>query len=213
MNEHTTSDCRICTDRELIGELSNRPDIVAEEWGKSYSMDRLFSALTPRNRRIATAAVELYKRRAEVLNRTTRIRSSRDIDGLMRPLIDDLDTEEFWLIPIIRKNGVIRPVRISSGAIDGTLVDVRIVLRRLLEMGARSFAVAHNHPSGNAAPSYCDDRLTARIRDAAGYFNIHLLDHLIVTQEGYYSYFDNQRLDALTDESTPEVIKRKGGAQ
>lgn len=213
MNCHTISDCRIRTDRELIGELSNRPDIVAEEWENSYSMDRLFGALTPRNRRIATAAVELYKRRAEGLNRTTSISSSRDIDGLMRPLIADLDTEEFWLIPIIRKNGVIRPVRISSGSIDGTLVDVRIVLRRLLEMGATNFAVAHNHPSGNSTPSSCDDRLTAHIRDAARFFNIHLLDHLIVTQEGYYSYFDNKRLDALTDESVPEVIKQEGGAQ
>lgn len=213
MNYQTIVDCRIRTDRELIGELSNRPDAVAEEWENSYNMDRLLGLLTPRNRRIATAAVELYKRRAEGLSRATRIGSSQDIYGLMRPLIADLDTEEFWLIPLVRKNGVLRPVCISSGAIDGTLVDVRVVIRRLLEMGATNFAVAHNHPSGNSTPSSCDDRLTAHIRDAARFFNIHLLDHLIVTQEGYYSYFDNKRLEALTAELAPEVIKQKGGAR
>lgn len=213
MNYQTIADCRIRTDRELIGELSNRPDAVAEEWENSYNMDRLLGLLTPKNRRIATAAVELYKRRAEGLNRAIRIGSSQDIYGLMRPLIADLDTEEFWLIPLVRKNGVLRPVRISSGAIDSTLVDVRVVIRRLLELGATRFAMAHNHPSGNASPSPCDDRLTAYLRDAARFFNITLMDHLIITADGYYSYFDACRLEALTDGLAPEVIKQEGGAQ
>ena len=213
MNYQSFSDCRIRTDRELIGELSNRPDAVADEWENNYSMDRLLGSLTPRIKRIAMAAVELYKRRAEGMNRTISIGSSLDIHGLMRPLIADLEIEEFWMIPFIWKSGVIRPVRISSGAIDSTLVDVRVVIRRLLEMGATRFAVAHNHPSGSLEPSPCDDRLTAYLRDAARFFNIKLLDHLIVTQGGYYSYFDNKRLDALMEEPVPEVITRKGGAK
>lgn len=190
------ADCRIRTDRELIAELSSSPDAVAEEWEASYSMERLYNRLTPAKKRVAAAAVELYKRRHAGLDRSQAIRCSGDIDRIMRPLIADLEMEEFWLLPMSLSHELIRPVRVSVGSYDCTLVDVRLVMRRVLESGGLSFAVAHNHPSGKLLPSRCDDLLTEQIGKAADFFRIRLLDHLIIGRKGYYSYSDERRLKA-----------------
>ena len=188
------NDYRERSDRELIAELTNKPERVAEEWEWSYSMERLYNSLTPQRRRIAIAAVELYKRREAGRRRSERIRSSQDIDRILRPLLADLETEEFWLLPLTKCNGAMKPIRISSGAIDHTTADVRVIMRKLVEIGATQFVVAHNHPSGNESPSRDDDRITEKIRNAAELFNIHLLDHLIITYGTYYSYSDEGKL-------------------
>lgn len=188
------NDYRERTDRELIAELTSKPDQVAEEWEWNYSMERLYNHLTPQRRRIAIAAVELYKRREAGRSRLQRIRSSEDVDRIMRPLLADLETEEFWLLPLTQGAGAMKPIRISAGAIDQTPADVRVIMRRLVEVSATQFAVIHNHPSGNSTPSREDDRITERIKNAAAIFNIRMLDHLIVTCSTYYSYMDEGRL-------------------
>lgn len=188
------NDYRARTDRELIAELTNKPDQVAEEWEWNYSMERLYNRLPPQRRRIAIAAVELYKRREAGRSRSEHIRSSEDINRIMRPVLADLETEEFWLLPLTQCNGAMKPIRISAGAIDQTSADVRLVMRRLVELSATQFAVMHNHPSGNSTPSREDDRITERIRDAAQLFGFRMLDHLIITDSGYYSYNDEGRL-------------------
>lgn len=188
------NDYRERTDRELIAELTNKPDQVAEEWEWNYSMERLYNRLTPQRRRIAIAAVELYKRREAGRSRSQRIRSSKDIDHILRPMLADLEIEEFWLLPLTHSNGTMKPIRISSGAIDQTLADVRVIMRKLVEVGATQFAVAHNHPSGSRMPSRDDDRITDKIKNAAELFNIRLLDHLIITWDTFYSYNDEGKL-------------------
>lgn len=188
------SDYRGRTDKELIAELTNQPDQVAEEWEWNYSMERLYNYLTPQRRRIAAAAIELYKRREIRQKRSKCIRSSKDIYCIMRPLLADMEIEEFWLLPLTRCNGTMKPIRISSGAIDQTSVDVRVIMRKLIEVGATQFAMAHNHPSGNRMPSRDDNRLTEKIKEAAEIFNIRMLDHLIITFEDYYSYCDEGNL-------------------
>lgn len=188
------NDYRERTDRELIAELTNKPDQVAEEWEWNFSMERLYNRLTPQRRRIAIAAVELYKRREIGRKRSARIRCSKDIDRIMRPVLADLETEEFWLLPLTQCGGSMKPIRISSGAIDQTSADVRVIMRKLIEVSATQFAVIHNHPSGNTMPSREDDRITEAIRNAARLFNIRLLDHLIITSGNYYSYMDEGKL-------------------
>ena len=108
------NDYRERTDRELIAELTSKPDQVAEEWEWNYSMERLYNHLTPQRRRIAIAAVELYKRREAGRSRLQRIRSSEDVDRIMRPLLADLETEEFWLLPLTQGAGAMKPIRISA---------------------------------------------------------------------------------------------------
>lgn len=184
------TDLREKTDRELIAELTPHADKVAEDWEWSYSMERLYNQLTPQRRRIAVAAVELYRRREGRGKLAERVRSSRDIQRIMQPYLEFLEVEEFWVIPMSQACKVMKPIRISVGGIDQTAADVRTIMRKLLEVGATCFAVAHNHPSGNITPSHEDRRLTEAIRDAAKLFNIRLLDHVIIGGDDYYSFSD-----------------------
>ena len=184
------TDLRDKTDRELIAELTPHPDQVADDWEWSYNMERLYNQLTPHRRRIAVAAVELYRRREGRGKLADRIRSSADIHHIMCPYIEHLEIEEFWLLPMSQAMRVMRPIRISIGGIDQTTADVRTIMRKLLEVSATSFAIVHNHPSGNVSPSPEDRKLTGAVRDAAKLFNIHLVDHVIIGAEKYFSFND-----------------------
>ena len=137
------------------------------------------------------AALELGKRRKlqEVKERVV-ISCSKDIYELFHPLMCDLELEEFWVLLLNQANKVIDPVRISTGGIAGTFVDVRSVFREALLQRATQMAVVHNHPSGNTRPSQEDKALTQRILTAAKTMNIHLIDHLIVCDGQYYSFAD-----------------------
>lgn len=184
------TDMRDKSDRELIAELTSHAESVAEDWEWSYNMERLYNQLTPHRRRIAVAAVELYRRREGRKRNATPIRSSADIHQLMCPYVAHLEVEEFWVLPLSQAMRVMQPVRIASGGIDTTVADVRTIMRKLLEVGATNFAIVHNHPSGCVIPSSADKRLTEAVRDAAKLFNIRLIDHVIIGSGSYYSFAD-----------------------
>ena len=139
------TDMREKSDRELIAELTPHAESVAEDWEWSYNMERLYNQLTPHRRRIAAAAVELYRRREGRKRNATPIRSSADIHQLMCPYVAHLEVEEFWVLPLSQAMRVMQPVRIASGGIDTTVADVRTIMRKLLEVGATNFAIVHNH--------------------------------------------------------------------
>lgn len=184
------TDMRDKSDRELIEELTPHAESVAEDWEWSYNMERLYNQLTPHRRRIAVAAVELYRRREGRKRNATPIRNSADIHQLMCPYVAHLEVEEFWVLPLSQAMRVMQPVRIASGGIDTTVADVRTIMRKLLEVGATNFAIVHNHPSGSVIPSNADKRLTEAVRDAAKLFNIRLIDHVIIGSGSYYSFAD-----------------------
>ena len=137
------------------------------------------------------AALELGKRRKlqEVKERAV-ISCSKDIYELFHPLMCDLALEEFWVLLINQGNKVISSVRISTGGIAGTFVDVRSILREALLQRATQIAVVHNHPSGNLRPSEPDKQITSKIKEACKVLDLHLLDHIILTEESYYSFTD-----------------------
>ncbi len=138
------------------------------------------------------AALELGRRRkASEINDENIIRSSNDVYTIFNPLLADLKYEEFWLIYLNRSNRVISRLKISQGGISGTITDVRLIMKKALELLASSIIICHNHPSGNKEPSEADKRITAKIKEASSYFDISLLDHLIITDNGYYSFADN----------------------
>ena len=183
-------DNREKTDSQLIGELTNKADTVSDAWTGEYRLERLFNSLTPHRRRIAVAAVELYRRREVRRRDADALGGSDDIYNLMRPLIGDLPNEEFWVLALSRSSKVISKQRISVGAIDQTCVDIRLIMRVLIETGAVQFVAVHNHPSGNICPSMEDKKITERMNNAAALFNIRILDHVIITNDGYYSFND-----------------------
>jgi DNA repair protein RadC len=138
------------------------------------------------------AALELGRRRKSApVSDNPKVRSSNDAYSIFHPLLSDLNYEEFWILYLNRSNKIISRLKISQGGISGTITDIRIIMKKGLELLASSIIIIHNHPSGNKEPSDADNNITAKIKEAASYFDITLLDHLIVTDNGYYSYADS----------------------
>lgn len=137
------------------------------------------------------AALELGRRRKSAeITETAKIRSSNDAYIIFHPLLADLNYEEFWLLYLNRSNKILSRHKISQGGISGTITDVRLIMKKAIELLASSIIICHNHPSGNKEPSDSDTRITQKIKEAADFFDISLLDHIIVTDNGYYSYAD-----------------------
>lgn len=141
------------------------------------------------------AASELGKRRKEeeVKERKT-IFSSCDVYQYFYPMMCDLPTEECWILLLNQASKVIDRVKISSGGLASTSVDVRCILREALLKRAVAMALCHNHPSGSIRPSAEDDRLTEHLDKAAKLMNIRLIDHVILTDGKFYSYADEGRM-------------------
>lgn len=141
------------------------------------------------------AALELGRRRRgeEALERQ-KITSSTSVFELMQPILGDLPHEEFWIIYLNNSNKVLQKQQQSKGGITGTLVDVRLVLKQALEVGATALILVHNHPSGTLKPSQADKQLTQKLKNAADSLDIKVLDHLIVTEKAYFSFADENLL-------------------
>ena len=141
------------------------------------------------------AALELgRRRRAEEALEKYKITSSKSVFELMQPLVGELEHEEFWIIYLNNSNKVIHKNQLSKGGITGTLVDVRLVLKNALEVGATGLILVHNHPSGTLKPSESDKQLTNKLKLAAESLDIKVLDHLIITEKAYFSFTDETLL-------------------
>jgi len=141
------------------------------------------------------AALELGKRRKLAAIRDRRqIRSSNDVFELFHPTMEDLPHEEFWILCLNRANKIIEKVKISQGGTSGTVTDVKIILKHAIDRRASGLIMCHNHPSGNIKPSKADISITGKLKNAAGYFDIQLLDHLIIGEQKYYSFADEGTL-------------------
>jgi DNA repair protein RadC len=141
------------------------------------------------------AAMELGRRRnqSEALKKG-QIKESRDAANFLRPEIGDLAYEEFWVLFLDRQNKVIDKQKLSQGGMTGTVIDVRLVLKSALEKHATSLIFCHNHPSGNLEPSDADKKITRQLKEAAALMEIPVIDHLIVTQSGFFSFADEGML-------------------
>lgn len=137
------------------------------------------------------AALELgRRRRIEEALEKKKITSSASVFELMQPVIGELPHEEFWIIYLNNSNKVIEQLQLSKGGITGTLVDVRLTLKKALELGATAIILAHNHPSGTLLASEPDKLLTKKLKAAAQSLDIKVLDHVIVTEKSYFSFAD-----------------------
>ncbi len=142
-----------------------------------------------------SAAMELGKRRAAQSDHVIQqISSSRSAYEIIRTKLEDLPYEEFWAIFLSRNNKVLDTQMIGRGGVSGTVADVRVILKCALEHLASGIILAHNHPSGNLAPSDSDLALTQKIKKSASLMDINVLDHLIITGTSYYSFADNHKI-------------------
>ena len=137
------------------------------------------------------AALELGRRRSggNLLHRT-KVTSSKEIAVYLRSILKDNNNEVFAVLFLNQANKIKNFKIMSKGGITGTVADPRIILKQALDEGATSLVLSHNHPSGNLSPSRADQELTQKIKQAASYFDIKILDHIIVSDEGHYSFAD-----------------------
>ncbi|MCR9182010.1 MAG: DNA repair protein RadC [Flavobacteriaceae bacterium] len=141
------------------------------------------------------AAMELgRRRRAEEAVKLNKITSSKDVFELMQPILGELPHEEFWILYLNNSNKIIHKEQSSKGGITGTLVDVRLVLKKALEVGATGIILTHNHPSGTLIASEPDKMLTRKLKTASESLDIKVLDHIIITEKAYFSFADENIL-------------------
>ncbi len=137
------------------------------------------------------AALELGRRRQSAVPLIRKmVRNSYEIADFLRTTLKDYNHEVFAVIFLNRANKIKHFEIVSRGGITGTVADPRIILKKAIEEEATSIVLSHNHPSGNLKPSRADEELTQKIKQAAGYCDIRVLDHIIVSDEGYYSFAD-----------------------
>ncbi|MBN2522117.1 MAG: DNA repair protein RadC [Bacteroidales bacterium] len=181
-------------------ELARR--ILAESDNRLSSLGKMGIAELVRIKGIGTAkaiaihaALELGKRRnsSEVIEKQ-QITSSRDVFTLCRSFLTDLSHEEFWVLLLNRSNKILEKYKLSQGGIAGTVIDIRLILKRAIELLASGIIICHNHPSGNINPSENDKTITEKLKIASGQMDIKLLDHIIVCDNSYFSFCDENIL-------------------
>ena len=187
-----TEDSAVELMRKVLNDYRNN----LNELGKA-SIDELcrYKGIGPAKAITILAASELGKRRKEeAVEERPAILSSRDVYQCLHPLMCDLPTEECWVLLLNQANKLIDKVKVSTGGLSATAVDVRCILREALMKRASAIALCHNHPSGSIRPSREDDLLTKQVAQAAECMNIRLVDHIILTDGAFYSYADEGRI-------------------
>lgn len=181
---------------ELSRRILTTVDNNLNELGKkSLQFLKSFHGIGEAKAVTVLAAMELGKRRkeADVFSRR-KINGSKDAADYFQPLLADLSHEEFWVMILDRGNKILDTYRISQGGISGTVIDVRLILKRALDNLASSIILCHNHPSGTLQASDADRKITKKIGDAAQIMDLTVLDHIIIGQNGYLSFADEGML-------------------
>lgn len=181
---------------ESAVELSKRILASVEnlkELGKlSFKQLTIFKGIGEAKAISIIAAMELGRRRgSEETIQLTKITSSRIAFEILQPIIGDLPHEEFWILYLNNSNKVIYKSQLSKGGITGTLVDIRLVFKVALEHNATGIILSHNHPSGILVASEADKQITKKLKIAGETLDVKVLDHLIITQSGYFSFADS----------------------
>ncbi len=144
---------------------------------------------------IIIAALELGRRRQmgnlqQLQENEEALSSSKIVAQYLQTRLQDYNHEVFAVLFLNQANSIISFEIISTGGLTGTVADPRIILGKALEKAATGMILCHNHPSGNLKPSKADESLTEKLKQAASYLDIRVLDHIIVSHKGYYSFAD-----------------------
>jgi DNA repair protein RadC len=174
--------------QELLGSVKNN----LNELGRLEMHDFIkFNGIGKVKAVIILAALELGRRRhiTGALEKPV-VRDSKQVAGYLQVMLQDHCREVFAVIFLNQANRVNHFEVVSQGGITGTVADPRLILKKALEYHAVNLILCHNHPSGNLKPSKADEELTYKIREAARFFDIKVIDHIIVSHDGYFSFAD-----------------------
>lgn len=174
--------------KRILGSVGNNLNALGK---LSLKQLLLFKGIGEAKAISIIAATELGRRRkGEDITELKKLTSSKSIFEIMQPIIGELPHEEFWIIYLNNSNKIISKSQLSKGGITGTLVDIRLVFKTALEMGAVALILCHNHPSGALTPSEADKQITNKLKIAGDSLEIKVLDHVIITETSYYSFVD-----------------------
>ena len=175
--------------RELLKSGDGSLNGIAE-----MSIDKLraISGIGPGKAATIAAAFELGRRASlkSALDSGGALSSPLRVFQIMHPTMRDLDHEECWILFLNKSNRLISKDRISSGGLDSTIIDNRMIIRKALEKNASSLILVHNHPSGSVFPSKADITQTQALNKAVKALDLSLLDHVIIARDTYYSFAD-----------------------
>lgn len=187
-----------------VMDLAN--EIILSQQGHLSELMRLsaiditkrFSGIGPGKALTLLAALELGRRAsldaAELQRSRKAITKSQDSFDLMKHHLQHLDHEEFWILMLNNSLKCVAEHKVNEGATNFTVVEVKKIIKAMIDNGANNVILFHNHPSGTLRPSVQDDNLTGKIAEAAKIFDFKVIDHIIVTDSGYYSYADEGKL-------------------
>lgn len=145
-----------------------------------------------------TAAFELGRRFAAEGSRSPcrAITNASQIFSIMFPVLKGIDHEECWILYLNRANHILYKEKVSTGGLSSTTIDTNSILRKAIKKKADGIILVHNHPSGNPQPGKADVVETERLKKAAETFSISMLDHVIISDSGYYSFADQMIYDS-----------------
>lgn len=178
---------------ELAQELLRHSENNLSEFSKRTLFDlKKFKGVGEAKAVGLIAAMELGRRRKESESKNkTKITSSQMVYEHMRSYLLDLQHEEFYVILLNRANEIMYSKQISIGGMSGTVADGKVIFKSALEFGAHAIILVHNHPSGQLKPSDADRTLTKKMVEFGKYIDLPVLDHIIFTDNGYFSFADN----------------------
>lgn len=178
--------------KRLLGDCNNNLNTL----GKKTIHDLCqYNGIGPAKAITIMAACELGKRRQmEKPEERPELTTATRIYNHMHPLMQDLDTEEFWVLYLNQSQRLIKKQRIAHGGISEVSVDVRIIIREAVLCNATIVVACHNHPSGNIMPSKADNDLTKSLLQACNLMRLKFMDHVIVADGQYYSYHESGRM-------------------
>jgi len=173
-------------------KLLDRVDNNLHDLGKISITEMRQLGLTSAQANRVISALEIGRRRTITDIRTRpKIRTSRDAFNVISPILYDLHHEEFWVIFVNKACEVIGRKQMSVGGSSGTVADVKLIFKAAIDNRASAFIAVHNHPSGNLKPSDADLDLTKKLKKAGTTLDLPLIDHLIISERGYYSFADD----------------------
>lgn len=178
-------DPSVTAERLLAAVGGSLASVVRTDLGRL----RMAEGLGLRRAERLSLAAELGRRVAASAERDVEcISADADVVRLMRPVFEAMRHEECWVLYLTSSNRLLERRRVSQGGVQATVVDHRLIVKRALELLSTQIIMVHNHPSGAAEPSAADRTLTEKVRDAAALFDIRLLDHIIISREGEFSF-------------------------
>lgn len=170
---------------DLLGEAGSLQSLAATD----VSRLRMMSGMGIMRALRLKAAAEVGRRVAVAESAAVdTIASDKDVVRIMRPVLGGLQHEECWALYLASSGKLLERMRISSGGVQATVVDYRLIVKRAIELLAVQVVLVHNHPSGSAEPSVQDHKLTERVDEACRLFDIRLLDHIVIARGDHFSF-------------------------